>query len=45
MGTLRIAATECDYKKIDMQLKEQFIHGLNDSDMNITIIRTHKNRR
>ena len=28
-----MAATECGYKKVDRQLKEQFIHGLNDKDM------------
>ena len=31
MGRLRIAAAECNHKEIDWQLKEQFIHGLNDS--------------
>ena len=39
MGKLRIAATECKYKEINRQLKEQFIHGLNDSDMSIEIIK------
>ena len=33
MGKLRITITECYYKKIDRQLKEQLIHGLNDSDI------------
>ena len=32
-GTLRLAAVECNYKEIDRQLKEQFMHGLNDNDM------------
>ena len=39
MGRLRIATAECNYKKIDRQLKEQFIHGLNDDDMIIEIIK------
>ena len=26
MGRLRIAAIECNYKEVDRQLKEQFIH-------------------
>ena len=39
MGRLRIAAIECSYKEIDRQLKEQFIHGLNDSDMIIDTIK------
>ena len=30
MGRLRTAAVICNYKEIDRQLKEQFIHGLND---------------
>ena len=33
MGRLRLAAIECNSKKIDKQLREQFIHGLNDTDM------------
>ena len=33
MGRLRIAAAECNYQELDRQLKEQFIHGLNDKDM------------
>ena len=39
MGRLRILATECNYKDIDRQLKEQFIHGLNNSGMMVEIIR------
>ena len=31
------AATECNYKEIDRQLKEQFVHGLIDSDISIEI--------
>ena len=32
-GRLHMAAAECDYKEIDRQLKEQFIHSLNDKGM------------
>ena len=42
MGKLRITITECDYKEIDSQLKEQFIHWLNDSDISIQIIKELK---
>ena len=34
-----MSATECYYKETDRQLKEQFIHGLNGSDMSIEISR------
>ena len=34
-----IAAIECNYKEIHRQLKEQFIHGLNDTDISAEIIR------
>ena len=30
MGRLHVAVVECNYQKVDRQLKEQFIHGLND---------------
>ena len=33
MGRLRIAVAKCNYKEIDRQLKEQFIHGLNNKAM------------
>ena len=33
MGRLHVAAVGCNYKEVDHQLKEQFIHGLNDKDM------------
>ena len=33
MGRLHVAVAECNYKEIDQQLKEQFIHGLNDKTM------------
>ena len=39
MGGFRLAAVQCNYKEIDRQLKEQFIHGLNDNDMLAEIIR------
>ena len=32
MGRLRLAAIDCSYKEIGNQLKEQFIHGLDDTD-------------
>ena len=28
-----LSAIECKYKKMDRQLKEQFIHGLNGTEM------------
>ena len=33
MGCLCMAAVECGYKEMDRELKEQFIHGLNDKVM------------
>ena len=39
MGRLRIAIVECNYKDLDRQWKGQFIHGLNDDDMMIGIIK------
>ena len=33
MGRLHVAAVECNYREVDRQLKEQFIHGLNDKCM------------
>ena len=33
MGRLQVTAVECNYQEIDRQLKEQFIHGLNDKHM------------
>ena len=33
MGRLLIVAVECNYQEVDRQLKEQFIHGLNDKYM------------
>ena len=39
MGRLRLAAIECNYKETDRQLKEQFIHSLNDTEMLAEILR------
>ena len=39
MGRLCIAAAECSYREVDQQLKEQFIHGLNDETMLDKVIR------
>ena len=33
MGRLRLAVAKCNYKEIDRQLKEEFIHGLNNKAM------------
>ena len=33
MGRLWLLAIECNYKELDKQLKEQFVHGLKDSEM------------
>ena len=38
MGRLRLAAIDCNYKETDRQLKDQFIHGLNNTDMLAKII-------
>ena len=38
MGKPGIAATECNYKEINRQLKEQFIHGLNDKVTNEQVL-------
>ena len=38
IGRLRTAVAECKYKEVDRQLKEQFIHGLNDDEMLVEII-------
>ena len=39
MGRLRLATGECSYQEIDRQIKDQFIYGLNDTDMLAEIIR------
>ena len=39
MGRLRIAVVECNYKEVDRQLKEQFMHELNDRVMLDEIVR------
>ena len=33
MGRLRVSVVDCNYQKLNRQLKEQFIHGLNDTEM------------
>ena len=39
MGRLHVAAAECNYRQVDQQLKEQFIHGLNEKIMLDEVIR------
>ena len=39
MDRLSLAAVECNYKEIDRQLKEKYIHRLNDNDILVEIIR------
>ena len=39
MGRLRLAAVECKYREVDRQLKDHFIHRLNDNDMLTEIIK------
>ena len=39
MGRLHVEVAECNYREVDRQLKEQFIHGLNDKCMLDEIIR------
>ena len=39
MGRLTLEAAWCNYKGIDRQLKEKFIHELNDNDMLAEITR------
>ena len=39
MGRLCVAVVECNYREVDQQLKEQFIHGLNDKIMLDEVIR------
>ena len=39
MGRLLVVVAECNYREIDRQLKEQFIHGLNDKVMLDDVIR------
>ena len=33
MGRLWLSVIECNYKQLNRKLKEQFIHGLNDTDV------------
>ena len=39
LGRLCVVAAECNYREIDRQLKEQFMHGLNDKVMLDEVIR------
>ena len=39
MGRLHVVAAESNYRELDRELKEQFIHGLNDKVMLDKIIR------
>ena len=39
MGRLGLEAVKYNYKEVDRQLKEQFVHGLNDNNMLAEIIR------
>ena len=39
MGRLWVASVECNYQEVDRQLKEQFIHGLNDKSILEEIIK------
>ena len=39
MGSLCIAAVQCNYQEVDRQLKEHFMHGLNDKHMLEEIIK------
>ena len=49
LGRLHVAVVECNYREVDGQLKEQFIHGLNDRCMFKEIIKeltsTNKNEQ
>ena len=39
MGRFKLAVVGCSYKEVHRQLKEQFVHGLNDNDKLTVIIR------
>ena len=39
IGRLHVVATKCNYRELDRQLREQFIHGLNEKVMLDEIIR------
>ena len=45
MGRLCEAVVECNYREIDQQLKEEFIHGLNDKIMLDEVIRELTTKR
>ena len=44
MGRLRVVVAECNYKELDHQLQEQFIHGLNDKTVLDKVIRGTHNK-
>ena len=39
MGRLRLAVVQCNYREVDRQLKEKFLHGLNAINMVTEMIR------
>ena len=39
MGCLRVKANECEYKRRDRRLKEQFMNGISNDDMMTEIIK------
>ena len=39
MGRLRLTVAECNYREVGGQLKEQFVHGLNNNDIHAEITR------
>ena len=45
MVRIRVAAIECNYQEVDRQLKEQFIHRLNDKNMLGEIIKELKTEK
>ena len=45
MGRLWVAAVKCNYQEVNRQLKEQFIHGLNDKCMLEEIIKELKTKK
>ena len=45
MGRLHMAVVECNYREVDQQLKEQFIHGLNDKVLLEEVIRKLTTRK
>ena len=39
IGRLRATAAKCNYQEIDRQLKEQYVHRLNEKEMLADIIK------